>query len=113
MSLRPINKNLMLKTATKTIVLSLVLLISACGGGGGGGGGGCNIVAGQLCDIGQYCAYSDNSCGKTGASGTCTAIPLSCPAEGPAVCTCDSLTFNNQCLAAQSGQSIQAVGECA
>ena len=102
----------MFKISAISFLFTLVLFLSACGGGGGGGGG-CNIQAGQLCDIGQYCAYSDNSCGRNGTSGTCTAIPATCPAEGPAVCTCDSLTFNNQCLAAQSGQSIQAVGECA
>ena len=101
----------MKKIAGKLLILSFSLLFTACGGGGGGGGG-CNVAAGQLCDIGQYCSYSDNSCGANGTSGSCTDIPSSCVATGPAVCTCDRLTFINECYAAQSGQSIQAVGEC-
>lgn len=102
----------MIKINPRIIVILVLLAVSSCGGGGGGGAS-CNVPAGQLCDVGQFCSYSDNSCGRTGGSGTCTAIPLTCTAEGPSVCTCDSLTFNNQCLAAQAGQSIQAVGDCA
>lgn len=96
---------------TKAIILFVLILSSACGGGGGGGGG-CNIAAGQFCDIGKYCVYSNNSCGRDGSSGSCTDIPPTCDTVAATVCTCDSLTFINECFAAQAGQSIQAAGEC-
>ncbi len=101
----------------KPLLLSLALSFVFCGllasCGGGGGGSSCNVAAGQFCDIGKYCKYENNSCGRDGSSGSCADIPANCPAEIATVCTCDSLTFNNECFAAQAGQSIQAAGECA
>lgn len=93
------------------LLTGATLLFAGCGGGGSGSS--CNVAAGSLCGAGEYCAYLDGTCGQSGESGSCVAIPTSCVAETAPVCTCDSLTFFNECLASQGGQSVKAVGECA
>lgn len=93
------------------LVVTATLVVAGCGGGGSGSD--CNVAAGSFCQAGEYCAYLNNSCGRDGSSGTCVAVPASCEADALPVCTCDSLTFTNECLASQSGQSVQAAGQCA
>ena len=110
----------------KTILfLSLIGLISCSGGGGGdskltGSGESCTSSAG--CIDGEYCKFSDFSCGALGAAGRCYSIPvIDCndPANnteqtiiGP-VCSCERLTFKSECWADAAGQSISGAGECA
>ena len=94
-------------------IIILSALVASAGCGGGGSGSDCNISAGQFCPAGEYCAYVDNSCGRDGSSGSCTAVPDGCTADIAPVCTCDGLTFKNECFAGQGGQSVQSAGECA
>lgn len=93
------------------LALALTISLSSCGGGGSGSS--CNVAEGAFCAAGEYCAYLDNSCGGPGASGSCMALPAGCQPDSAPVCTCDSLTFTNECFASQAGQSIKNAGECA
>ena len=89
----------------------LILTLNACGGGGSGSS--CNVADGSPCAAGEYCAFLDNSCGGAGASGSCMAVPTGCESAAAPVCSCDNLTFTNECFASQAGQSTRANGECA
>jgi hypothetical protein len=93
------------------LVFAMVLALSGCGGGGSGSS--CNVAQGSVCAQGEYCAYLDGSCGRNGEAGSCVAIPTSCVADAQPVCTCDALSFTNECFSSQGGQSVQAAGECA
>lgn len=99
-----------MKLAFKLMALFLCGTLTACGGGGGGGD--CNPSAGSFCGEGQYCAFFDGGCGLTGGSGSCASIPASCPADAGTVCTCENISFDNECFAAAAGLSVKAPGEC-
>jgi len=93
----------------KFLLFSISLIVSLAACGGGGGGASCNATT--LCEEGQYCKYEVGLCGQ---DGECTEIPATCDAAlVSAVCTCDGLSFFNDCFAAQAGQSIQSAGNCA
>jgi hypothetical protein len=108
-----------LSTIKFSILLFLSLSFFACGGGGSGKSGSGNDCASNAnCPVGEFCNFIDLSCGSTGLPGSCTTIPiLDCnlPTSSElvgAVCSCERLTFNNQCWAESAGQSISAAGEC-
>lgn len=93
--------------------LSTATILSACGGGGGGGVS-CGAGVGNICPEGQYCNFDDFACGENGKSGHCTEIPVGCelaPIEN--VCSCEGISFFNDCYAAQAGQSVRSIGDCA
>ena len=95
---------------TRKILYSVILAatLSACGGGGGSQ----SCVLNSDCTSGtDYCKFAD-SCGSSGQEGTCTAIPTTCDPAVANVCTCESLTFFNECFAAQAGQSVASAGQC-
>ena len=98
----------------KVSLIFLVAVICSCtsGGGGGGGGSDCGGATGAVCPDGQYCKYDDQACGTVSGGGSCETIPASCDAAASPVCTCDALTFDNECLAAKAGQSVANAGEC-
>ena len=101
-------------------VLVPSLCVYACSGGGGSGksGSGDDCASNANCPAGEFCNFVDLSCGKTGLPGSCTTIPvLDCnlPTSSElvgTVCSCERLTFNNQCWAESAGQSISGAGEC-
>lgn len=108
-----------------TTLISVVLLAVACGGGGGGdgkNGSGDDCTSSSTCPIGEFCKFEDFSCGASGLVGACRTIPIvdcNLPAVDPEptdivgqVCSCDRLTFNNQCWAEAASQSIVGAGEC-
>ena len=100
---------------SKIFVLVIgILSLASCGGGGGGGGGGsCGGAGNTACPEGQFCKYEDLACGAIETTGSCQEIPLLCDTTVSEVCTCDGLTFDNECLAEQAGQSVAAAGQCA
>lgn len=117
-------------------ILISVLLIgfsAACGGGGGGSsnknGSGDECRSNSTCPVGEFCNFKDFSCGNSILPGACQTIPTSLvdcnvppvidPNDEPdpsviagPVCSCDRLTFNNQCWAEKASQSISGAGEC-
>lgn len=94
-------------------ILLVGLLCSCTSGGGGGGGSSCGGADGALCPDGQFCNFHDQACGAADGGGTCESIPTSCDATLAPVCTCDLLTFDNECFANKAGQGVLSAGECA
>ena len=94
--------------------LSTVLLataITACGGGGGGGGSGQSCTSSSECTQGSFWNFADGTCGR-GGSGTCEAIPTVCTADVVPVCSCEQISFNNECYANAAAQSVATMGSC-
>lgn len=88
-------------------ILSLAFLIfSGCGGGGGAS---CDLADGAACGPGEFCKAETGTCS---GSGKCESIPDACDTSVSEVCTCDRLTFFNECLASQAGQSLLSAGRC-
>lgn len=61
------------------------------------------------CSDWEYCKKT--SCDLF-ATGTCTPKPNTCPPISDPVCTCDNVTYNNECLAAMAGQNVKEKGPC-
>lgn len=103
----------------------VAMLATGCGGGGGGdngsGGGGsgakCSNILGQQCGAGEFCNFTDGTCGETGTEGVCQPLTVTA-CTGPAisqaapVCACTGITFDNDCWAGAAGQSVRAPGIC-
>ena len=64
------------------------------------------------CPDGQYCRFADGTCDDPERSGECTDIPITCAAVINRVCACDDQTYDNECLAAQAGESVDFEGRC-
>lgn len=68
------------------------------------------------CGEGYFCAWEvEHMCGAADHPGTCTLRPSAseCAAlDGPAVCGCDGVTYDNECFAWAAGQSAIRVGAC-
>lgn len=90
-------------------VLAAVLLPIGCGGGGGGNS--CSAPD-YSCGAGEFCQLEAGSCGAEGAGGSCVVIPSVCTQEFAPVCSCDGLTFSNQCFAEGGGHSTRGLGAC-
>ncbi len=86
----------------------IAVLCASCGGGGGGSS--CSNLAGEICPEGEYCKFEIGQCG---VDGSCEPIPPSCdPGLVTPVCSCEGISFFNDCFAAQAGQSVQSAGDC-
>lgn len=90
-------------------LLAAILILAGCGGGGGG-----NSCAAPdyACSEGEICQFEVASCGDLGAAGSCVAAPQACTEEIAPVCTCDGLTFQNECRALTGGHSVRGLGQC-
>jgi hypothetical protein len=96
---------------------STVCVDTGCGATGGNGTGGqkvCGGFTGGKCDAGEYCAFSDGSCGKADQTGVCTPIPQACPLEAVPweFCGCDGQVYGDACSAAMAGTDLSANGGC-
>jgi hypothetical protein len=61
------------------------------------------------CGPNQYCRYDPGLCGGIG---TCINVPSACTLELNPVCGCNNVTYDNQCIAATAGISIDSLGAC-
>jgi hypothetical protein len=59
------------------------------------------------CAPGRYCEKAEGLCEE---SGTCSNRPESCSPGGTGVCGCNGITYDNACMAAQAGTSIDYGG---
>ena len=101
-----------MKTSFYITLFSIARCFASCGGGGGGGGNSC-ALDNLACPASEFCQFEAGECGDAGAPGSCSALASSCGGEVAPVCTCDGLTFSNECLAKAGGHSVRASGECA
>lgn len=94
------------------VILSLLVVsgLAACGGGGGDGSGPTCVTAAD-CAAGTFCHFADGGCGQT-SSGTCESIPTVCTQDLIPVCSCEQITFNNECYANAAAQSVATMGNC-
>ncbi len=73
----------------------------------------CGGFAGNSCERPTYCHYATaDACGTGDQVGTCVRPPDDCVDDVVPVCGCDGLDYDNACLAARSGTSVYADGEC-
>jgi hypothetical protein len=70
--------------------------------------------ASQQCAKDEFCAKIFGRCAE---AGKCEARPTDCTERGKLivhpVCGCDGKTYDNLCLAAIAGESVQHEGKCA
>jgi hypothetical protein len=96
---------------------------SGLGGGGASGSGsaGEGTPGGGAGDSGYSCSTNSDCpgpawlCSKKGcydATGTCKPRPLDCDALHAPVCSCEGITFWNDCLREQQGVSTSTIGLC-
>lgn len=71
-------------------------------------------AANDQCGADEFCARLYGECGKPGA---CETRPKECVEHGHPIvkpmCGCDGKTYDNACLAAVAGTSIEHEGPCA
>jgi hypothetical protein len=86
-----------------------------CAAADGGAAQSCGGLQGKACPKGDYCNYPKAAlCGRADATGSCAAQPNgACTKELKQVCGCDGTTYNNPCLAASAGVSVESDGACA
>lgn len=72
----------------------------------------CGGLQGLACEEGEYCNFTDGSCGAADQLGICEVIPSGCDDEFDPVCGCDDQTYSNACEAAAAGVSVASEGAC-
>jgi Kazal-type serine protease inhibitor domain len=76
-------------------------------------GAACAGIAGFPClETGDYCRRNVGDCDVIDAGGDCIPSPDFCVPDVFSVCGCDGVTYDNACLAAAAGVSIENNGPC-
>jgi hypothetical protein len=71
----------------------------------------CGGFAGEECAAGEFCNI-EGQCLVGDAVGVCEPMPEACPDVWMPVCSCDGVTYSNECDAHAAGASILHEGEC-
>jgi len=96
------------KTNLTVLFISSAVLMCMAGCGGGGSS---SCTSNLECSETEFCNFLDGACGAAG-SGECAEVPDVCTEVMAPVCSCDSLTFFNECWSFAAGQSVRSPGEC-
>lgn len=72
----------------------------------------CGGLQGLPCEEGEFCNWTDGSCGAADQLGVCEVIPTACDDVFNPVCGCDDETYSNACEANAAGVSVVSQGEC-
>lgn len=91
---------------------SFALFLLAGGVGQAQTGQTCGGFAGLKCPVGQACQYEFGRCNVADLSGTCVAVPETCPTQGPPVCGCDGKTYANECELLKASVRPDKKGAC-
>jgi hypothetical protein len=69
----------------------------------------CGGASGFRCGMGSSCDVA--SCAD-GATGTCVALPATCPTSYDPVCGCDGMTYPNDCARLRARAAFDHAGSC-
>lgn len=73
----------------------------------------CGGIAGFVCpDPNQLCQFPPGTCDVVDNMGICVDPPELCPTVYDPVCSCDGVTYTNECEAFRAGAQIDYKGEC-
>jgi len=72
----------------------------------------CGGLAAVQCPTGEVCVFGVGTCAMMDPTGTCQPKTVGCPDVWMPVCSCDGVTFGNECDAIAAGAAISHEGAC-
>lgn len=72
----------------------------------------CGGIAGIPCRPGEFCELPKGECHVADAQGTCLPVPQGCPDVYAPVCSCDGVTYSNDCDRQVAGVQHAHPGPC-
>lgn len=72
----------------------------------------CGTIAGISCPEDKFCEFPADSCEVRDLEGECLAVPDTCLAVVDPVCSCDGVTFDNDCERQKAHAQLDHTGPC-